>query len=169
MDLIVLDMVYYEVILGIDWMLKYHVSIDCMKKIVTLKPPEEEEFLFIGTTKKLRTLVISIMKAKRLLDICCVGYLASMVDRSLEQHSKLEDVPMVQEFLKVFPKDLPRLPPDREIEFIIKLIPSTAPILKAPYRMVPSELKELKVQLQDFWTKYSFVLVFHREELQCFL
>ena len=55
-----------------------------MKNIVTFQPPEEKEFLFIGTTKKLRTPVISAMKAKRLLDSGCVGYLASMVDTSLE-------------------------------------------------------------------------------------
>ena len=115
MDIIVLDMVDYEVIFGMDWLSKYHASIDCMKKIVTFQPPEEEEFLFIGTTKKLRTLVISAMKAKRLLDSGCVGYLASTVDTILEQHSKLEDVPVVREFLEVFLEDLPGYPLDREI------------------------------------------------------
>ena len=145
MDLIVLDMVGYEVILGMDWLLKYRTSIDCMKKIVMFQPPEEEEFLFIGTTKKLRTLVISAMKAKRLLDSGCVGYLASVVDKRLERHSNPEHITVVQEFLEVFLEDLPGLPPDREIEFIIELIPSTTPISKAPYRMAPSKLKELKV------------------------
>ena len=119
-----------------------------MKKIVMFQTPEEEEFLFIGTTKKLRTPVISSIKAKKLLDSGCIGYLASVVDISLEQHSEPEDVLVVQEFLEVFLEDLPGLPPDREIEFIIVLIPGTAPISKAPYRMAPSELKELKVQLQ---------------------
>ena len=66
---------------------------------------------------------------------------------------KPEDVPLVQEFLEVFPEDLPGLPPDREIEFIIELIPSTTSISKAPYRMAPSELKELKVQLQELLDK----------------
>ena len=123
-------MVDYEVIFKMDWLSKYHASIDCMKKIVTFQPPEEEEFLFIGTTKKLRTTVISVMKAKRLLDSGCVGYLASVVDTSLEQHSKPEDVPVVQEFLEVFPEDLPRLPLDRETEFIIELIPGTTQFQK---------------------------------------
>ena len=76
-----------------------------MKKIVAFQPPEEEEFLFISTTKKLRPPVISTMKAKRLLDSGYVGYLASVVDTSLEQHSKPEDVPVVQEFLEVFQED----------------------------------------------------------------
>ena len=111
-------------------------------------PPGEEEFLLIGTTNKLRTPVISVMKAKRLLDSGCIGYLARVIDTDLEQTSKPQDVPVVREFLKVFPEDLPGLPPDREIEFAIDLAPGTAPISKAPYRMAPTELKELKIQLQ---------------------
>ena len=60
---------------------------------------------------------------------------------------------MVNKFLEVFPKDLPGLPPNREIEFVIDLLPSTVHISKAPYRMAPAELKELKVQLQELLDK----------------
>ena len=60
---------------------------------------------------------------------------------------------MVNEFIDVFPEDLPGLPPDREIEFSIDLQPGTAPISQAPYRMALAELKELKVQLQDLLDK----------------
>ena len=84
-DLVVLDMPDYKVILGMDWLLKYHATIDCKKKIAIFRPPKEEEFLFIGTTHKLRTLIISAMKAKRLLDSVCIGYLASVVDTHVEQ------------------------------------------------------------------------------------
>ena len=66
---------------------------------------------------------------------------------------KPEDVPVVQEYLEVFPEDLPGLPPSREIEFVIDLVPGTAPISKVPYRMSPTELKELKVQLQELLDK----------------
>ena len=76
-----------------------------------------------------------------------------MVDTSLEQHSKLEDFPVVREFLEVFPEDILGLLPGREIEFIIELITGIAPISKAPYRMTPLELKELKVQLQELLDK----------------
>ena len=70
----------------------------------------------------------------------------------------------------MFPEDLPGLPPDREIEFVIDLVPGTAPILKAPHRMAPTELKELKVQLQELLEKkVLYVLVSHRGELQYFL
>ncbi|KAK1607066.1 hypothetical protein QYE76_030739 [Lolium multiflorum] len=66
---------------------------------------------------------------------------------------ELEDIPVVNEFQDVFPKELPGMPPDREIEFTIDLIPGTTPIAKAPYKMGPKELKELKEQLDDLEQK----------------
>jgi hypothetical protein len=66
---------------------------------------------------------------------------------------KLEDIHVVREFSDVFPNDLPRMPPERAIEFKIELQPSTAPIAKAPYKMSPMELKELKIQLQGLLDK----------------
>jgi hypothetical protein len=66
---------------------------------------------------------------------------------------KVEDIHVVREFLDVFPNDLPRMPPERAIEFKIKLQPDTAPIAKAPYKMSPVELKELKIQLQGLLDK----------------
>ncbi|KAH9685116.1 hypothetical protein KPL70_013830 [Citrus sinensis] len=79
----------------------------------------------------------------------CEGYLTSMVVETEEQRPKLEDIPVVNEFPEVFPEELPGLPLDREIEFKIILLPGTAPISKASYRMAPSELKKLKSQLQE--------------------
>ena len=63
--------------------------------------------------------------------------------------SRLEDIPVVREFSDVFPEDLPGIPLDREIDFQIELAPGTEPISKAPYRMAPLELKELKVQMEE--------------------
>ena len=67
--------------------------------------------------------------------------------------SRLEDIQVVREFSDVFSEDLPGIPPDREIDFHIKLAPGTKPISKAPYRMAPSELKELKVQMEELVNK----------------
>jgi len=60
------------------------------------------------------------------------------------QAASIEEVPVVCENPDVFPEDLPGMPPDRDLEFIIDLIPGTAPITKRPYRMAANELKELK-------------------------
>jgi hypothetical protein len=67
--------------------------------------------------------------------------------------AKLEDIPIVCEYPDIFPDDLPGMPPDRDIEFVIELQPDTAPISKRPYRMPPNKLAELKIQLQDLLDK----------------
>lgn len=68
---------------------------------------------------------------------------------------KQEELLVVCEFPNVFLDDIPRLPPSREVDFPIDLVPSTAPISKAPYRIIPAELRELKEQLQDLSDKGS--------------
>ena len=66
----------------------------------------------------------------------------------VEASLDLASIPMVCEFPDVFTKDLPRLPPDRDVEFTTELEPSTAPISWPPYRMAPKELAEMKKQLE---------------------
>jgi hypothetical protein len=66
---------------------------------------------------------------------------------------ELEDIPVVCEYPDIFPDELPGMPPDRDVEFVIELQPGTAPISKRPYRMLPYELAELKVQLQELLDK----------------
>ena len=82
----------------------------------------------------------------------CKGYLATVRDTQ-QGELKLEDIPIVREFPDVFLEDLSGLPPDREIEFSIDLLPGSSPISKAPYRMAPVELRELKAQLQELLDK----------------
>ena len=66
---------------------------------------------------------------------------------------ELQQIPVVGEFLDLFPEELPGLPPEREVEFSIELLPGTSPISRTPYRMAPTELRELKAQLQDLIDK----------------
>ena len=70
--------------------------------------------------------------------------LALPVVAHVEASPDLTSIPVVYEFSNVFPKDLPRLPLDRDVEFTIELEPSTAPISWHPYRMAPKELAEMK-------------------------
>ena len=91
---------------------------------------------------------ISSISARWLLQKGCKGYLAHVVDTRSDE-VRLEDVPVVREFLDVFPDDLPGLPPERETDFPIDLVPGIAPISLPPYRMAPAKLKELKAQLQE--------------------
>ncbi|GJS35253.1 reverse transcriptase domain-containing protein [Tanacetum coccineum] len=72
-------------------------------------------------------------------------------DKSEEK--RLEDVPIIQEILKVFPEDLPGLPPARQVVFQIDLVPRAAPVARAPYRLAPAEMQELSTQLQELSDK----------------
>lgn len=81
-----------------------------------------------------------------------MAFLASVVASDPAQ-PRLEEIDVVSEFPDVFPEELPGLAPKREIDFTIELVPGTAPISKAPYRMAPAELKELKEQLQELLDK----------------
>ena len=92
--------------------------------------------------------MIYAISARCLLQKGCKGYLSHVVD-TRSNETRLEDVPVVRDFPDVFPDDLPGLPPEREIDFSIDLVPGTAPISLPPYRMAPAELKELKAQLQE--------------------
>ena len=97
--------------------------------------------------------VISCIQANCLLRKGCQGFQASVVDLQSEE-LEIRDIPVVREFSDVFPDDLLGLPSDREIEFSIDLLLGTAPISKAPYRMAPTKLKELKEQLVELLDKW---------------
>ncbi|KAL0553782.1 hypothetical protein IC582_007686 [Cucumis melo] len=150
--LIVLDMLDFDVILGMDWLAVNHASIDCSRKEVTFNPPSMASFKFKGGGSKSLPQVISAIRASKLLSQGTWGILASVVD-TREADVSLSSEPVVRDYPDVFPEELPGLPPHREVEFAIELEPGTVPISRAPYRMAPAELKELKVQLQELLDK----------------
>ncbi|GJY26917.1 putative reverse transcriptase domain-containing protein [Tanacetum coccineum] len=71
------------------------------------------------------------------------------MENEIRREKRLEDIPVVKEFPDVFPEDLPGLPPVRQVEFQIDLIPGAAPVARTPYRLAPSEMQELSNQLQE--------------------
>ncbi|KAA0047001.1 ty3-gypsy retrotransposon protein [Cucumis melo var. makuwa] len=150
--LLVLDMLDFDVILGMDWLAANHASIDCSRKEVTYNPPSMASFKFKGGGSKSLPQVISAIRASKLLNQSTWGILASVVD-TREVDVSLSSEPVVRDYPDVFPEELPGLPPHREVEFAIELEPGTVPISRAPYRMAPAELKELKVQLQELLDK----------------
>jgi hypothetical protein len=151
-DLVELNMVDFDVILGMNRLSSSHASLDCYIKVVKFEIPELPTFTFRGDQNLSSCNLISAMTAQRLLRKGCCSYLAMIRDVN-DTPMKLENVPIVCEYPDVFPEDLPGLPPDREIEFNIDLLPDTQPISIPPYRMAPAELKELKNQLQDLLNK----------------
>ena len=142
-----------NVILEKDWLNAHYAMIDCHRKRVRFSPPNAKPFEFQGTPRSRLAPTISALQARKLLNSRCQGYLANIVDQTKERESVLEDVPIVREYLSVFPNDLPGLPLDQGIDFCIELIPGTAPISRAPYRLALAELKGLKAQLEELIKK----------------
>ncbi|GJW34294.1 hypothetical protein Tco_0054326 [Tanacetum coccineum] len=96
--------------------------------------------------------IISCMRTQKYNQNGCQVYLAQVTSKKAEDKSeekRLEDVPIVQEFLKVFPEDSPGLPPARQVEFQIDLVLGVAPVARSPYRLAPAEMQELSTQLQE--------------------
>ncbi|GJY35256.1 reverse transcriptase domain-containing protein [Tanacetum coccineum] len=116
-DLMPIKLDSFDVVIGMDWLSKYHARIICDEKVVHI--PIDGE-----------TLIIRVMEKK-------------------SDEKRLEDIPVVREFLKVFPEDLPSLPPIHQVEFQIDLIPGAALVARAPYRLAPLEMQELSDQLQE--------------------
>jgi hypothetical protein len=129
-DLIILKGQGLDVILGMSWMKLHRAVLDIAGRLVHLDSPMYGKVI-------LHLPVVSRIKAS----LHCVVEI------------KLEDIHVVREFPDVFPDDLPGMPPERAIEFKIELQPGTAPIAKAPYKMSPVEMKELKIQLQGLLDK----------------
>ena len=88
--------------------------------------------------------VVSAIKAEKMLRKGYPTYLIFALES--KEELKLEEIPTIREFPEVFPEELPGIPPEREVEFAIDVIPDVMPVSKAPYRMAPVELKELKAR-----------------------
>ncbi|GJZ26241.1 putative reverse transcriptase domain-containing protein [Tanacetum coccineum] len=114
-DLMPVELGSFDVIIGMDWLVKYHALIICDEK-------------------------------------GCQVYLAQVTSKKTKDNAeekRLEEVPIVQEF----PEDLPGLPPARQVEFQIDLVPSVAPVARAPYRLAPAKMQELSTQLLELSDK----------------
>nr|GEU70250.1 putative reverse transcriptase domain-containing protein [Tanacetum cinerariifolium] len=119
--LIPVELGSFDVIIGMDWLAKYHAVIICAEKIVRI--PFGDEILIVRAN------------------------ITATKDEDKSMGKRLEDLLVVQKFPEVFPEDLPGIPPTRQVEFRIDLIPGAAPVSRAPYRLEPSKMKELAEQL----------------------
>ncbi|XP_071718845.1 uncharacterized protein [Rutidosis leptorrhynchoides] len=138
----------FDIILGMDWLSHHHATIDCYSKRILFGNHSIPVCVFNGDLPEKSIKVISALKAQKLISHGCLGYLALIQNLSIESPS-VENIDVVREFPYVFPDELQGLPPVREVEFSIDLIPGSQPISKAPYRMAPLELQELNEQLKE--------------------
>ncbi|GJS05289.1 putative reverse transcriptase domain-containing protein [Tanacetum coccineum] len=136
-DLMPVELGSFDVIIGMDWLANHHAVIVCDEKIVRI--PYGDEALIIqgdggGRDEKSKLSIISCTRTQKYIEKGCSIFLA-------------------QDFPEVFPEDLPGLPPTRQVEFQIDLVPGAAPVARAPYRLAPSKLQELSTQLQELSDK----------------
>ncbi|KAG8503177.1 hypothetical protein CXB51_001031 [Gossypium anomalum] len=138
----------FNLILGMDCLVKHQANLDCAAKRVVLKTAEGDEVIVIGERWNYLSNVISALTAEKLVFKGCDAYLA-YVSASGSEVSSVKYIRTVKDFLDVFPDELPGLPLNLEVEFRIKLLSGTALMSIAPYRMAPKELVELKTQIQE--------------------
>ena len=119
---------------------------------MTLAKPGTDPLVWEGDYTSNPVHIISFLHAKKMVSKGCLAFLVHLRDDTTQVPS-IESVLIVREFMDVFPADLPRMPPDRDIDFGIDLEPGTRPISIPPYRMAPAELRELKAQLQELLGK----------------
>ncbi|GJV73530.1 putative reverse transcriptase domain-containing protein [Tanacetum coccineum] len=149
----------FDAIIGMDWLVKYQAINVCAEKIVRI--PWGNETLIIHDDEsnrgyEARLHIISYTKTQEYMIKGCPIFLANINTKETEDKSekkRLKDIPIVRDFTDVFPEDLPGLPPTRQVEFQIDLMPGAAPVARAPYRLTPSEMKELSEQLKELSDK----------------
>jgi hypothetical protein len=124
-----------DVIHGTDWMGKHKVLIGCVKKSIKLTTPDGKELIFVTEP---------VVTAKGIANRMKINQLDA---------SQGSEVPVVNEFPDVFPEELPGMPPDRDIKFVIEFKPGTAPIYKNPFRMTTPELAQLKEHIRELLEK----------------
>ncbi|GKA23784.1 putative reverse transcriptase domain-containing protein [Tanacetum coccineum] len=158
-DLMPVELGSFDIIIGMDWLSKYHDVIVCDEKIVRI-PFGNETLIFCGDESnnrhESRLNIISCTKTQKYLLKRCHVFLSHITTKKAEDKSeekRLEDVLIVRDFPEVFPEDFPGIPPTRQVEFQIDLVPGAAPVARAPYRLAPSEMKEFSDQLQELLTK----------------
>ncbi|GJV57045.1 putative reverse transcriptase domain-containing protein [Tanacetum coccineum] len=150
-DLMPIELGTFDVIIGMDWLADNDAVIIYGKKEVHI-PIKNQMLVVKGDCNSSRLKVISCIKARKYIERGCHLFLAHVTKKE-KSEKRLEDVPVICDFPEVFLDDLPGLPPPRQVEFKIDLVPGDAPVARAPYRLAPSEMKELSEQLKELLEK----------------
>nr|GEX48274.1 reverse transcriptase domain-containing protein [Tanacetum cinerariifolium] len=139
-DLMPIKLSSFDVVIGMDWLSKYHAKIICHEKVVHI-PIEDETLIIRSNQSRTRLSLISCIKTERYISKGCQVFIAQVMEKKSDK-KRLENIPVVREFLDVFLEELPSLPPAHQVEFQIDLIPREAPVARAPYRLAPLEMQE---------------------------
>ncbi|GJX08516.1 putative reverse transcriptase domain-containing protein [Tanacetum coccineum] len=132
-DLMPIELGTFDVVIGMDWLVEQDAVIVCGKKVVHI-PVKNKTLVVEGDRGTSRLKVISCIKARKYIERGHQLFVAHVTEKEPKE-KRLEDVPVIRDFPEVFPDDLPGLPPPRQVEFKIELVPGAAPVARAPYRL----------------------------------
>ena len=137
-------------IIAMDWLENYKVVLNCFDKTFTYVLEDKIIRKVNAFSKPISLRKIFALQLRKCLRKGCKLYAVKIVDLLLSENpTSVKDHLVLSEFMDVFPKEIPGLPPPREIDFSIEIIPGYSPTSKVPYRMSIPELTELKIQLQE--------------------
>ncbi|XP_016729311.1 uncharacterized protein [Gossypium hirsutum] len=143
----------FDIILGMDWLVKHRAKLDCATKRLVLRTSAEEEVVVIGERRDYLSNIISALRVEKLVRKGCEAFLA-YVSNFETKSLVVGNVRTIKEFMDAFPKEFLGLPPDREVEFRIELLPGTANV----YLKTDKEHDEqLQIVLQILRQKQSYV------------
>eukprot|EP00253_Pinus_taeda_P002532 PITA_02532 len=153
-DLNVLPLRSYDILIGMDWLEKHWSLVDCKTKIIYYRDQQGNRKELQGIKQLVQVRPITANQLMKCIRKGCQVYAIQVgYANSKDKSASLNNIPIIQEFTDVFPEEIPGLPPRRNIDFTIELIPGAAPVSRAPYRMSTPELTELKMQLQELLDK----------------
>ncbi|KAI3776076.1 hypothetical protein L1987_45837 [Smallanthus sonchifolius] len=142
----------FDIIIGMDWLSNHHAEIICFEKCIRIPLPSRETLRVFGEKPCKGLNLMSCTTAQKYLRKKYVAFLAHIVQKDVKKKS-IQDIPIIRDFPEVFPEDLSGLPPVRQVDIRIELVPEAKPVARAPYRLAPSEMQELASQLQELSDK----------------
>ncbi|KAI3784173.1 hypothetical protein L1987_43267 [Smallanthus sonchifolius] len=151
-NLIPMPLGSFDIIIGMDWLSNHHAEVICFEKCIRIPLPSGETLRVFGEKPCMGLKLMSCTTAQKYLRKKYIAFLTHIVQKDVKEKS-IQDIPIIRDFPEVFPKDLSGLPPVRQVEFRIDLMPGANPVARAPYRLAPSEMQELASQLQELSDK----------------
>jgi hypothetical protein len=143
----------YDLLIGMDWLASHKSKLDCYNKTLECEDEEGRKRTLQGIQNPVSVRQISSLQVKKYCRKGCPLYAIQVLNSVEDNKPSLEDHPILREYKYVFPEEVPGLPPRRDIDFSIELVPGVVPMSRAPYRMSTPELVELKLQLKEMLEK----------------
>ena len=135
----------YDILINMDWLEQHHVMLDCLHKYILCIDIQGNQVKVQGIPNKVYVRQIFSLQAKKCVRKGCKFFAVNIRDVESDREQHIEDFPVLEEFKDVFPKEIPGLPPKRDLDFSIELTLGLVPASKAPYHMSAHELVELKL------------------------